>query len=316
MNKKLVTFIILSSFIFGGIGGWVLVRYVLPRLNQNSFFVRWNLLPQTAPIVITNQQVVHEDEGTDSIAAIQHSQPWVVGIVSPASPTQGSVLQGAGLTLTSDGLVATTKAALGAELKTGNTAVVFADGTVGHATVAAQDPASNLVFIKVAGVSGEPTASFDEPSQLELGERVIVLSPSLDEHQGVDNLTYLSSTTENLNPSTDYSTDTVATTFGIDGATGASGSAIVALDGNVEGLFDSSGVITSDTVKSAMGTYFASGKIEREELGLCTSTRPFRWHRSTACRVVQPLSPLQRAVQLPKLALRLAMLWPKLAAQL
>ena len=271
MNKKFIAFVIISSFVFGGIGGWVLVRYVFPGLNSNKFFARWNLLPQTAPLVMTRVEEVHVNEGTDSVTAIQHVQPWVVGIVS--GPDQAhATLSAAGVILTSDGLIATTKSAIPASTGAKQTAapvinVVFPDGATSQATVKAEDSASDIVFLK-ANVNGEPTASFGYPSEMQLGQRIIVLSPTLDEHEAAVQVSYLSSTVRSLNPLAVYSSETIAETFGVDGATGLDGAAVVALDGSVEGLFDHDGLVTADTVRSAMNSYFSQGKIVRTQLGV------------------------------------------------
>jgi S1-C subfamily serine protease len=264
MTKKLVTFVILSSLIIGGIGGWLMMRFALPQLNTISILRKYNLVPKTGPLTIHTREEIRVNEGSDSIAAIQMVRPWVVGIVSGADQSRAEML-GAGLIITSDGLIATVQNALSG---TEPYKITLSDGTVLDATLVATDPASDLVFLKANG-SNLATASLGFPKDLQLGQRIVILSPSLGQYQGSDSISFLSSEVRNIDPSKILSSDKLNRTFGVSSVFDAlEGAATFSLDANVQGLFSKNGIITSDAIKSALSSYFTSGKIQRSSLGL------------------------------------------------
>ena len=264
MTKKLITFVVLSSLIIGSIGGWLLMRFVLPKLNTFAILRKYNLNPKTAPLVINTREEVRVNEGSDSIAAIQRAKPWVVSLLAGADQAHAQV-QGAGVIVTSDGLIATVKSALPAAQPY---RVALSDGTVQTVTVVATDSASDLVFLK-ANTNGLPTAPLGFPKDLQLGQRIVVLSPSLSQYQGSDSVSFLSTEIKNLSPSQIYSSERLHRTFGISSVFDAQeGAAVLSLDANVQGLFSKSGIVTAETIKSAQKSYFASGAIQRPSLGV------------------------------------------------
>ncbi|MDB4940071.1 MAG: peptidase [Candidatus Doudnabacteria bacterium] len=263
MSKKAITFVILSSLVIGGIGGWLFNRYLIPKINTISFLVKYNLAPQTAPLIINRREEIRVNEGSDSIAAIQKVKPWVVGIVSGADLGHAQVAS-AGVVLTSDGLIAASKNSLLATVKTVN--VSFSDGTFAPATEVASDPASDLVFLKV-DKTNLATASLGYSKDMQLGQRIIVLSPTLNEFQPVDQVAYLAAEVKNIANKT-YSTDLINQTFKVDDLVNVpDGSMVLSLDANVQGIYSGSTVITADTIRSALNSYFSTGKIVRNHLG-------------------------------------------------
>jgi serine protease Do len=262
MTKKAITFVILCSLIIGGFGGWIFDRYLIPKINTLPFLVKYNLAPQTAPLIINRREEIRVNEGSDSIAAIQKVKPWLVGIISGADLAHAQI-SGSGIVLTSDGLVAVSKNSLP---KNSPISLSFQDGTVLPATVSSLDPSSDLAFLKVAK-NNLPTASLGYSKDLQLGQRIIVLSPTQNEFQAVDKVSYLGSEVKNLVNRT-YFSDAINQTFKVDELSNVSdGSMILSLDGNVQGIYSSNNVITADTIRSALNGFFSSGKITRNQIG-------------------------------------------------
>jgi S1-C subfamily serine protease len=263
MNKRIIWTIVLSSIILGGISGWVIVRFVAPKLNTIPFFAKNNLLPANAPLVINTREQVRVTEGSDSVAAIQRAKPWLVGIVSGKDIVSARVVA-SGILVTSDGLIATTKNAVGSEK---SFVIVFSDGNTSQAAVAAVDPASDLVLLKAEG-QNLPTSPFGITDELRLGQRMIMLSASASTYQAQNKIVTLSSETRNQRQGVIYS-DVINTSFAIDGTAGLpEGAMALSLDALVQGIYSSTGIITSDTIKSALNSYFANKAIQRNTAGL------------------------------------------------
>jgi serine protease Do len=264
MTKKQITFIIFCSLILGGLGGWILMRFALPKLNTISILRKYNLVPKTSPLTIHTREEIRVNEGSDSVAAIQRVRPWVVAIISGTDQSNSQV-QGAGLIITSDGLIATLKSALPPSQPY---RIALSDGTVLTANLVASDTASELVFLK-ASASNLATASLGFPKDLQLGQRIVILSPSLGQFQGSDSISFLSSEVRNINPSKILFSDRLNRTFGVSSVYDASEGAVTfSLDANVQGLFSKNAIVTSDVIKSALSSYFATGAIQRPALGL------------------------------------------------
>lgn len=263
MNKRIIWTIVLSSIILGGLSGWMIVRFVAPKLNTIPFFAKNNLLPANPPLVINTREQVRVNEGSDSVAAIQRAKPWLVGIVIGKDIVSAKVVA-SGIIVTSDGMIATTKAAVGSEK---NFTIVFSDGNISLATVAAVDPASDLVLLKAEG-QNLPTSPFGISDELRLGQRMIMLSASASTYQAQNKIVTLASETRNHRQGVVFS-DVINTTFNIDGATGLpEGTMALSLDAQVQGIYSSAGMITADTIKSGLNSYFANNAIQRNAIGL------------------------------------------------
>lgn len=267
MNKKTIFFVIICSVALGGVSGWALMRFLLPRLNSIPVLVKYNLVPNSSPLVIHTREEIRVNEGSDAVAAIQKVKPWIVQIFSGPDLAHTQVY-GAGLVLTSDGLIATTA---GAWRGSNQAYVKLYDGAVLPAVFKASDSQSDLVFIKVSG-SGLPTASLGFPKDLQLGQRMIIISPSINDFEVRASLTSLSRGIRDQSPDQVYSSDVINRTFSVDRTVLESshthGSAVISLDSNVQGLLTEKNIISADVMRSAMSVFFGSGKISRNFLGL------------------------------------------------
>lgn len=265
MKNKIFVWVIALSLVFGAVGGWVFNRYIIPKLNTVDWLVRYNLAPSAGPLVINTRQEIRVNEGSDSIAAIQKAKPWLVGIFS-GSDQYSSKITASGLILTSDGLIATTKQAVPSDSVP--VLITLQDGNVLPAQVVARDPASDLVLIKVSAANLS-AAALGFPKDLQLGQRMIVLSASLGQYQATDIVSFLASEMRNLKYDQVYSSDRITRTFFIDGLTNVSeGSLAISLDGNAHGIYSGLGILSAETIRSALNAYFAKGTITRNYVGL------------------------------------------------
>lgn len=265
MTKKIIILIIVCSVIFGGLGGWIFIRYVIPKLNTINWLVKYNLAPQTSPLVINTREEIRVNEGSDSIAAIQTAKPWVVGILTGADALSTRI-KGSGLIVTSDGLIATSKAVVPDPAQ--KFYVSFSDGSIAPATLVATDPSSDLVLIK-AEKNNLATASLGNTKDLQLGQRIIAINSSLAQHQATDIVSFLSSEPKNLPYDQILSSDRINRTFKVDDLNNVNdGAVVISLNGNAQGIYSNNQIITADAIKSALNSYFKSGKIERVYLGI------------------------------------------------
>ena len=264
MNKKTIIFVLISSFVIGGIGGWVFVRYVTPKLGSSRLLMRYHLAPDNSPLVINTRQEIRYYDGSDTIAAIQTVKPWQVAIISGTGVTDAKV-QAGGVVLTSDGLVATTKSAITDPNKV---MVKFQDGTTQVGMLKATDPDSDLAFVKVAG-KNLATAGLGYPKDLQLGDRIIVLQPSLGEYQAVSTDSDVSSEERNIIYGSVLSTEVAETTFGVTAMSSAiDGSIVFSTDSTIEGMITHGSIISADTIQSALNSYFNGGTIKRSIYGI------------------------------------------------
>ncbi len=258
MQRKEITFIIVSSLVFGGIGGWLFSRYVIPKINSIPFLVKYNLSPSSSPLVINTREEIHVNEGSDTVAAIQKAQPWMVGVVSGVN--SGNIqISASAVILSSDGLIGTTKAALSAS---GIENISLADGRVVAAKIVAQDPGSDLVFLKV-DLKDLPVADLGSAKDLSLGQRMIVVAATLSGSHLATQVAYLSSEVGNIAGKI-YSSDQKNQAFKIDGfGSLPEGAIALSSDGALQGIYARSNVITAENIKSDLDSYFKNGKIQQ-----------------------------------------------------
>lgn len=264
MNKKIIFFVITSSIIFGALGSLLLTRLIIPKLAAIPFFVRHNIAPAPGPLVINTTQEVRVTDGTDTIAAVQRVKPWTVAILSKDSTGTVQAI-GSGALLTSDGLIATTKTVI-----TGQSQIWVKniDGTTVAATVVANDPSSDLVFIQAA-LTNQPSVAFGNSDILQLGERILVISQSSGQNQIESHVTYVASLPQDIPANTIFSSDTLYKTLGISSSMSPlsavpnqtpEGGIVAASDGTVVGIYSKTGIILVDTIQSALNSYFNNNK--------------------------------------------------------
>ncbi len=261
MSRKSLVFIISSSLIIGGISGWVFTRYIMPAVGTIPFLVKFNLSSPSGPLIINRREEIHVNDGSDTVAAIQGAEPWIVGVVSGSSLSSIQV-QATGLVLTSDGVIALTKnvAPAGSPVQ-----IALPDGRVLKATFQSSDPGSDLAFYKV-DASDLSVAPLGSSSQIQLGQRMVVITDTLNEQHPLAQVSYLSEEQGNLG--TVFSSDSRTATFKIDSLQNVpEGSVVLSTDGNVQGIYAHSNIITADTIHSDLDSYLHGGKIIHKYFG-------------------------------------------------
>ena len=122
MTKKQITWIILSAFFIGGIGGVFMGRFFIPYIASVTGISSLNKLVTTSPIVVTRTQEVQLNEGVNIIDLVKQAGNSTVSIYDPANNFLGN-----GVIVSSDGLIFTSNTILG---KQTSVTVVTNDGQI------------------------------------------------------------------------------------------------------------------------------------------------------------------------------------------
>ncbi len=262
MNKKSIVFVIISSLVIGGIGGWIFTRYVMPIIGTIPILVKYNLAPPVGPLVITRREEIHVNEGADTVAAIQAARPWLVGVIAGVQSANVQI-ESTGIILTSDGIIALSKNIPSA----GSSAVRVAlpDGRVLPAALLSVDSESSLALYKV-NASDLSVAPLGSANQLSLGQRVAVVTDTVNEQHPTAQVSYIS--TDGGNAGSVLSSDAPPASFKVQGlASIPEGSVVISTDGNVQGIFVGQSIISADTIHAALDSYFRNGKITNKYFG-------------------------------------------------
>jgi len=171
--------IILISLIFGGIGGVLAQKIIIPFVEQK--------LGKSGEIVVAEKtENVTVEESSATISAVKKVNPSVVSIVSTKNVSDifgGSSSQqsaGTGFILTSDGLIITNKHVAGD--KNAKYYVLTTDGKNFDATVSAIDPVNDIAVLKV-NATNLPVVTLGDSNSLVPGQNVIAIGNALGEYQ-------------------------------------------------------------------------------------------------------------------------------------
>lgn len=264
ISTKLITIIILSSLIVGGVGSWVFNRFLIPKINTIPFLMKYNLSPSGSPLVINTKQEIRVNEGSDTVAVVSKVRPWVVGLAY-GNDFNNADFRGSGIILTSDGLIAVPAQSLYAQSSKQQLKIVFDDGKVLPATLKAMDTDSNLALVKV-DANSLPTASVGLAADLQLGQRIIVVAKTLNEFNPNVFVSFVSSQTHN-HPAQSYFADDFNQVFKFSPDEAPNNSIIFSLEGNIVGIKTRTGIITAEALKNALNSYFKNGAIVKNVFG-------------------------------------------------
>lgn len=176
----MIILIIIISLIFGGIGGALAQKIIIPFIEQKY-------LAKNDQVVVSGKtENITVKENSATIDAVKKVNPSVVSIIGNQSvqdifggvSTQKSA--GTGFVLTSDGLILTNK-----HVVSGNNAqytVLTSDGQDYKATIAATDPANDLAVVKI-DAKNLPVLELGDSSQLVPGQEAIAIGNALGEYQ-------------------------------------------------------------------------------------------------------------------------------------
>src|SRR3989344_4329900 len=143
-------------FLLSGIASGFFINHILPRLNSVPGFRA--LAPRFTVVVNRTEQVRVNDsiETRQVYDALRSSTVTILSIIEGISPRTG-----AGVIVTADGLIFTTKTIIADP--TAQVSVFLPSGERFEAQVLAFDSMSDLALIKI-NASGLPVAAFGDPS--------------------------------------------------------------------------------------------------------------------------------------------------------
>ncbi|QQS20576.1 MAG: serine protease [Candidatus Moraniibacteriota bacterium] len=159
----------------------------------HPIFSRWGIFQKASENTViinkTEQVIVREDDSVNTLAA--PASPSVVNILSvkrvgtqisragTSSEKPQDMLQGSGVLMTNDGLIATFQAAL---LEDATYTVFLYNGTSYPATFVGNDSLTGLSFLKIA-VNAVPAISFADPESIHAGEKLILIANTSEEYR-------------------------------------------------------------------------------------------------------------------------------------
>ena len=159
ISKSFLT--ILAAFAAGILGGLAAFSY----LSGNSFISGSG--SSFSPVRVTEKQTTTIQENSALKDAVAKATNIAVGV--KVTSAKGALVNGSGLILSSDGLVAVPYSLF----PPGSNAEVIADGKKAAFEVVKRDKGNNLVILKLEA-SNWPTASFYQFDNLKLGERIFL----------------------------------------------------------------------------------------------------------------------------------------------
>lgn len=189
------TFILALAIILGGVSGIIADRTILPNLAANTFLSRWDFFKKatenTVIINKTEQITVSEDDSIEKIAL--QAAPSVVNILSVGKPNTNvqkvgeqslsknpDALQGSGVLVTNDGLVATYQTAILTE--DADYTVFLYNGTSYTASLSSIDPLTNIAFLKI-DANNVPAIAFANSDDTRPGRRIILIANTSEEYR-------------------------------------------------------------------------------------------------------------------------------------
>lgn len=270
MNKKQVITIIAAAFFIGAIGSIFFGRLVFPYLATFQGFSWMNKLSTNAPIIINRTQEIQLNEGVNIIDLVRNSGNITVSLFAVAADNNAKFL-GNGTIMSSDGLIFTSRR-IGSNLGSGKLMAVLNDGTSYEATVGPIDPRSDLMVVTIPA-RNLPTAEFSGARDLVAAQRVIGIGPSQTQGQRkfvtgfVTNSMVHAQSLERV-----FTTNAFEETIETDANITPEfyGGPVINLNGKVVGIMAETrnGILPSENLQSALGSYLSSGQIVRPFAGI------------------------------------------------
>ena len=165
MSKNILK--IVCFFVVGMVGGIFADQIFWPYFIEKPLFHEYRL--EQSPVYVTERKEVIIQENTALQQAIEKVDKTVVGVKTETKT--GEILEGTGLSVTSDGLVVT----LAELVPQGSVFAFFVDGKAVSYQVLKRDAATNLALVKL-GEAKVPTVVFADLNKLKPGERVFLVA--------------------------------------------------------------------------------------------------------------------------------------------
>lgn len=202
-------FLLVVIAMFGGFAGVLADRVLLPKIAENSFLSRWDIFKKASENTViinkTEQVVIRENDSVETIAL--SASPSVVNILSvrkvgaeigkAGEDTQGNVgmLQGSGVLVTNDGLIATFHTAL---LEDASYTVFLYNGASYPANFVANDPLTGISYLSIKS-SNLPAISFADPKDIRSGKKLLLIANTSEEYRNRYSTALLGNTDKTFN---------------------------------------------------------------------------------------------------------------------
>jgi serine protease DegQ len=267
MTKTQTAKIVILSVIITWLLNIFLGRFFVAKISTWPVLNRLNILSPQAPIVINNHETVRVSDSGD-VAQAAGSIKSKISLLVWVANNSASVAGGA-INLTSDGTFITSASAFG---KTGGDYyVVLNDGRSAKVATNVLDPATSLMFFK-ANLSGVPTANLAASKDLSLGDKILFVNNSLQNFVDRASAGLVIFSQVDVQGQV-FDSDLPRRSFGIQPDLGLlNGQVLANTNGDVEGIWNGTAIISSDVLKQAMDLYFGSGQtINRPSFGFSYS---------------------------------------------
>jgi putative serine protease PepD len=255
MNKRSILGLVVLSALIALAAQVFLGGFISARLAQIPWLSKFQIINPQAPIVINKKEIVRADDTQDVINTINNVKPRLAAIVMVSGSTVN--YSGNALAITADGSFVTTIASFP---QNGVTyAVALSDGRIAPITSQVLDPATELVFFK-ATISGLAVTTFT-PLPSNVGDRAVFVEGTINQASPVAYPTFITKT-EQENVNRTFNADNPSRVFGVDIPNGlASGSSLVALNGDSLGIWSGSKIISNGIIKRAVDLYLSNNLV-------------------------------------------------------
>lgn len=252
MSKKQAIGIIIVAVLIGWVFNIFAGRFLMAKVSTWPFLNKWKILSPQAPIVINNRETVRVSDSGDIAAAAQDVKSKISSVALVFGNTV--TFSGTAVNLTSDGSFVTAPGSFKSKLP-GIYYIVLNDGTSGKVSQQTVDPATSLVFFK-AELGGVPAANLAVSGNIKVGDKVLFAQDSLQKFYIKATAASVSQGQNDVEGQT-FKSDFPSRSFGtFAGTILAPGEAVVDTSGNIAGIWNGSGVVSSDVLKQAMALYF------------------------------------------------------------
>jgi serine protease Do len=255
MRKRSALLLVIVAVILSLVTDTLFGGWISARLSTWPPLRRFNLFNPQAPIVITNQETVRVSDTQDAIDAANKGKSRMSAVA--VLQNNQLVVTGAAVNITADGYFLTTAPSFAT--KGATYFVVLNSGESLPITGLYSDPETNLFFFR-ANAGNLSVAPFADSGSLSPGQKVILLAGGLTSFQTRFAESWVTAA-QNDSPGV-FNSNRPSRTFGIQsvgsGPAVVPGAAVVTLNGEVAGLWDGAGVISSDVAKTAIASFFAN----------------------------------------------------------
>ncbi len=260
MIKKFLYIVLIALFVF------ILNVFFADRLSAHIATWNWvkkaHLVEPRAPLVINTREEIRVNETNDIISALSRNKNKVGALfaVGAGAPQ----LKGAVVAATSNGLVLTSRLAVG-DLKPEQLSVQLDDGKRYAVSSIISDPASNIVALQT-NATGLSVISFAGRSDMFAGERVMLLAANAD-GSSYFLASFLSS--GEFMPLEVVSSDMPNRVVSLQPTTGAMpGQSVMDLSGKLIGMWDGQRLVSATVLQEVVnGLLAANGKVVRPVYG-------------------------------------------------